>query len=682
MKRRWFPILALFLIWLESCSGGGGGSIPPSSVNPGDSGSGGDSGNNGLQTHSVKTLAKGSPGSNGATSAALALSGGRIYFNDRGAEPRSVPVGGGEIITHWAWEFFSLHRLYHAAGKLFMFELSGDGGLFSIPDTAVGITTLSAAGIGSLRDIVTDGTNVYWGESGKGVLGIPRVPTAFSPLELGRSTNQLFSSSDPYLRIVLDGNVIFISESQSGDIYRLDLATGSSTKIVSALNANQLSTLPFENALPLVVTEDALYALVNRRNIVRIDKQTGASSTAVSTFQAEGKIKSDAAGVYWWQADFPGIRLMRLDSKTGVISTVTVAPDEIRDTMDVDDFYSDGSDIWWANRVITTSGDIDIEIQHVPVAGGQPVLTARFNATLGLNNGLAAVSLTGDATDLYWLGQATVIMKISKSGGTPQIVTGAVNGGLTSLVVTGSELIWGENWVGRVRKMPKEGQPIATVEWAVPMAHDFSYQPVDTTIDETSLYWSVYHYNTKTGDASTVIYTMPVAGGPVQEVGTFPRDTLRIFSGGDYLFLIRWTPTGHILSYFPKTGGALQDIVPDVPFNFNDPADIFVKNGVAYIALEKLYAYDLATHGLTPIKMDLPDTSTFISLNPNKIYVDDSHIYWSSAAEGKGGVYRIPISGGMLEILYSGQPSSQLTGDEAHIYWIAGWDILALDKEE
>lgn len=680
MKRRWFPILALFLIWLESCSGGGGGSVPASSLNQGDNGSG--SGNNGPRTHSVKTLAKSSPGNNGSTSAALTLSNDRIYFLDRGGEPRSVSVGGGEIITHWANEFFNLHRLYHAAGKLFMFDLSGNGGLFSIPDTGAGITTLSNAGIGSISDVATDGTNVYWGERGKGVMGIPRVVTASSPLELGRSTNQLFSSSDPYPRIVLDGSVIFISESQTGDIYRLDLTTGRSTKLVSALNANQLATFPWENALPLVVTDDALYTLVNKHDIIRIDKETGASSIAVSTFQAEGKLKSDAGGVYWWQSDSRGIPLMRLDSKTGVISTVTVAPDEIRHTSDVDDFYSDGSEIWWANRALTDSGDINVEIQHVPTTGDQPVLTARFDATHGLNNGLAPVSLAGDATDLYWLGQANVIMKISKSGGSPQIVTGAVNGGLTSLVVTPSELLWGENWFGRVRKMPKEGQPIATVEWAVPMEPDLSFQPVDTTADETNLYWTLYNYNTKTGDANTVIYTKPFAGGAVQEVGTFPGDIVRIFSGEGDLFLIRWTPTGHLLSYFPKSGGALQDIASDVSFNFNDSFDVFVKNGVSYIGLQGLYTYDMARHEFAKVKIDPPDVNSFIPTAPNSLYVDDKHIYWAVSIHGSGGVYRVPISGGTAEVLYDDQPSSQLRGDKDHLYWMAGWDILQLDKEE
>jgi hypothetical protein len=606
------------------------------------------------------------------------LEGGRVYFINSGSDVGSVPSGGGTITTHVNGDF---SHVYHANGQLFLFS----GALYSVPDTAVGITTLASSSFP--LDIASDENMVYWSEHGR-VLMTPMRPSiqgTDSPVGFTPPATPIFSASDPRsaVRLVLDGTTLFISDGLAGNIHRIDLSTGSSRLIASSITAGP--NAPFDSTLPLVVTDHYLYTLVNNRDIVEIDKTTGATFTVISTYSGEGKIRADRDGVYWWLADYPGIRLMRIDSRTRTISTVLQAPNEIQYTDDVADFFSDGSDIWWMNRTYTPQGDGLVKVQHVPVGGGSPVVVETLDAmSLGTNFGIAPRYLTGDRDHLYWLCQTNAVAKLPKTGGTPVILGWNVSAVLTAFHATATDLIWGEGGFGLLRTMPKEGQAVPTLLWPSdpnePRAPNLAVFTKGVVFDGTSLYWMRETYDTSTALSYTEIFSFSVSDGSIRNlgkyfanaVGVYPYSANKIFAASDYLFVSVWSPNGYTLTRIPRGGGDPVDVM--TTGDVIEPVDIYVNQSIAYIALNSFaYAYKISTGELN--QLNLPPFS------PNKIYVDDTHIYWTEGSESSpsGGVYRMSLADGAQEIGYEGT-ASQITGDEEFVYWVSGASNFKLPK--
>ncbi len=162
--------------------------------------------------------------------------------------------------------------------------------------------------------------------------------------------------------------------------------------------------------------------------------------------------------------------------------------------------------------------------------------------------------------------------------------------------------------------------------------------------------------------------------GATQLLGTISSigHATRIYSYDDALLIVRDSATGGGISAIPKVGGPEVELIATSP---DGPTDVFVKGGILYFLYSGLYAYDLNTGNEITLNTDyFPDA--------NRLYVDDSHIYWTEAnrVSGSGAVRRIPVSGGMAETIYSGDWSWDISGDAESIYWATGYEILSANK--
>ncbi len=669
-----FTSIAFCLILAACGSGGGGGGS-----------SSGSGGGGGSPQHTVVSLAKIDSG--GGFS--LALANNRIYFTDSNdSEIHSVPAQGGEISTHLNNMYGGPGPLVHKNATLFGLgnNQSGLGALLSLSDNVEGITTLSAMqkNGNSTEQIAIRGSYVYWIEVDCNVISTtncysstiwraPLTPTSTTPYSQrgGITTdlvvNKVFSGISKF---ALDGNILFVSESLTGNIYRVDLGTGNYTQIVSGLSPGALITPS------LVVTNEWLFALTidsgGYFKITRIDKITGITTTiatSVNSTSILGNIVSDAGGVYWWQWQSPAIaiNLKRIDSITGQIATLASVPVGSPNTI-APGFYSDGTNVWWIRQPAGIP-DFD-EIQHVSVQGGTVTTLASLDPNVEGNPGV----LVGDATALYWTGP-NGFWKIPKTGGTPTNIPSGIVGkyiGPSTFAVTDTHFVWGENYsLDAVRKMPKTGVPDPTLLWQVA---DRNSSPTAITADDQNIYWTTDDYDPATTNWSISVYSRPILGGATQLLGTISSigHATRIFAYDDALLIVRDSVTGGGISTIPKVGGPEVELIATSP---DGPTDVFVKGGILYFLYSGLYAYDVNTGNEITLNTDyFPDA--------NRLYVDDSHIYWTEASRGfgSGAVRRIPISGGTAETIYSGNWSWDISGDAGSIYWATGNEILSANK--
>lgn len=653
---QWFrfalgALTTLGLVSLVSCGGGGGGTSPPPTP------------------RSIVSLAKVPSG--GAQT--VSLSNNRLYFaNYNRGETLSVSVDGGEIVTHYM-STGSPGSVVHRTPQISILNTETSGSLQALPETAEGIATLSVNQTisSSPQDIVADGTYVYWSEFDNGIawssriLRIPLVPTASSPIDIstGASTDRLLPFDlQGIAKIARDGNQLFASEGVTGNIYKIDLSSGSNTTLASGLSTGTL------NRIPLAVAGNYLYAVIdsngnafgqNGTSILQIDKISGNVTTVATGIIVDGKIKADGGAIYWWDQRGANVVLRRLASQTGQITDLaTIA------TATIYDFIVDGTNVWWF--IDASIGNVSI--QSVPVTGGIPATLATFDATLGTSYGMAPRAIAADSTSFYWLGQINAIMSLPKTGGIPAVLTREVNSAMTALTLTSTHLVWGENYGGRyggIRKMPKTGQTTPVSPWSA----IFPSMSKHMTVDASTLFWITENFN----PTSTGVFSTPVAGGPVQNIGTLDGNGTRVFPYIDALFVAKNTSGGYVISVMPKTGGVDTNVV----ISNVEIVDLYVVDDVLYFIASdgssgSVYSYNLNTGQSIQLVQNRPSAK--------RLYVDTSHVYWSEANVASGGVYRVSRSGGSPETIYTGRSSFDIVGDISRIYWAAGWEVLRTNK--
>lgn len=589
---------------------------------------------------------------------------GRVYFSDYNkGQLHSVSVYGGENVTHYAGPL-SPWVVLHRDGRIYSLDASTAGSINSIEDTAEGITVLSYPQnfngfLGSNNsDLVTDGKYVYWAERGTyqglevtftKVLRTPLIPQIGNAIDVycGCSTDTLFSADlTGDVHLALEGTRLFVSEGPTGKIYRVDLSTGLTTPLATT------SSSGLNNSIPLWVTKDALFALINEKNIVKIDKNTGSQRVAASaTFIMSGKVQSDAGGIYWWEPDGIARILKRLDTATDIISTVTQTQ-----FIELYDFHTDGSEVWWFARTSTAQ----VELQRALISSGTPVPVGKFDFTL------MPAQIFSDNNYLYWLSQTAGLVKMSKTGGSPSTVTNEAGAVSAPAALTETHVIV-RLWPSGVGKVPRAGQVQPTKEWTATFPSD----PVDMTMDEDHLYWLVQNWNPNYAS----LMRKPLDGGEAVELGTMEGDGLHLFPYGDRVFVSEQTVTGGRLSSFPKSGGPQTVLVITDPAR---PVNIVVKNDLVYFNLEcdivefcdvsGLKTYDLNTSVVTTL---IPRTFPFRGL-----HIDDSYVYWTEYTS----VSRLPRSGGTPQMLYSGTYNWGLAGDDNCLFWANGWQIMRMAK--
>jgi hypothetical protein len=282
--------------------------------------------------------------------------------------------------------------------------------------------------------------------------------------------------------------------------------------------------------------------------------------------------------------------------------------------------------------------------------------------------------LVGDSTALYWLGP-NGFWKIQKTGGSPTNIPSGIVGkyiGPSTFAVTDTHFVWGENYsLDAVRKMPKTGVPDPTLIWQATDNVTEISQPSAITADDQNIYWVTRDYHVATVSWTISAYSRPIAGGPVQLLSTLTSigTPVRIYPSADALLIVRDSASGGGISAIPKTGGSEVELIST---SQDGLTDIFVKNDIMYILYSGVYTYDLNTGNVNTLIDNL--------FSANRLYVDDSHIYWTEANSGSGAVRRIPISGGTEETIYSGSWSWDISGDAGSIYWATGYEILSANK--
>jgi hypothetical protein len=670
-----FASIASCLI-LVACSGGGGGG----GSNGGNNSNGGGVG--GSTQHTLVSLAKIDSG--GGFS--LALANNRIYFTDSNdSEIHSVPVLGGAITTHLYYSSGNLNPLVHRNGNLFSLQPATQGGLYSIPDNVEGVASLSATQKNGnfVEQIDVRGSNVYWVESACDVISpgncysskiwrAPLTPTSTTNYSQGRTTDLVVNKAFQGIsKFAVDGNLLFVSESQTGNIYRVDLSTGNYTQIATGISPGALRTLSMvvTNEWLFVLTRDSSALLPSGINrITRIDKLTGSTQTIANSSSLHEEIVADAGGMYWWEWQSPAtaIDLKRYDSFTGTITTLATVP--VGSPSTIFNFFSDGANVWWVRDYTIPVGLGFMflnDIQHVSTSGGAVTTIASINKSIyGSVNGL-----TGDATTLFWSGMGG-FWKMPKAGGIWENISSG-GFGASKFIVTGTHFVWGGSGLDAVWKMPMTGVTDPTLLWK---PADANSSPTAITADDLNLYWTTDDYDPTTTNWSIGVYSRPIAGGSVQRLGTITSigRATRIYQSDDTLLIVRDSASGGGISAIPKIGGPEVEFIATSP---DGPTDVFIKDNILYFLYAGLYAYDIDTGNEIILNTDFFP-------NANRLYIDDSHIYWTEAnrSSGTGAVRRIPISGGMAEAIYSGNWSWDIRGDTESIYWATGMEIISANK--
>jgi hypothetical protein len=633
--------------------------------------------------HVISSLAK--IGTNGGTE--LALSNGKIFFNDYNlGEIRSVPADGGEIVTHVVDSQLSPWQFVPVTGRISILNARTDGGIYSISDTQIGVSTLSARHpqTFTVSDIAVGTSSVYWSEYDGDAFGVsriwrtPLITTSTTPISAigGYTTDQVVDQVfSGIVRLVLDSTTLYVSESETGDIYRINTLTGGMDQIASAISPGRYNTLSFAASTDwlFVLTEET--AGLNRvKKITRINKTTGASTEVFGpvqeSFLPTNFIAADSGHIYWWQfpPSGPGRDLVQMDDATGQ-SRVIVQNREVQ-LQGASAPYSDGTNIWWFNSYflgpLRTSNDM-AELWKVAVAGGIPIMVKNFDPSFGpYLNYKTPAWFQIDNSYVYWVSEFSEFWKVPKDGtGVPEKIPVQESGVIDTFLFAGDQIVW-PDLLG-IRKIPKSGAVGATLEWQTPA----NSSPYAITSDSNNIYWTTEDYNPVTTVIQTSIYAKPVAGGSQQLLGTVPGGhTIRITPYQDSLLIARNSGSGGGISVMPKAGGAAMELLSTDSDGLND---IFVLGDVLYIMFQGVYSLDLNTDTLRTLVPSIP--------YGNRLYVDANHIYWTEKTVwGSGAVQRMPVSGGQIEPLYNGSWCFGITGDAQKVYWMAGNQLLSTPK--
>ena len=541
-----------------------------------------------------------------ATAEDIYLSSGRIYYSDYNTgEIRSVSVNGGDVMVHYADNQLN-PQVVHASGKIFIldyrdsFNSRTSGGLLSMPENSEGLMRVRDLGSwstmwGYLWDLESDDTYIYWSHDSK----IFRTSAA-NPKS---SANDVLFEGDPksILRFVVDSGILFASESLTGNIYRIDPQKGEVTRLVTYLGSGATDRL--SGGMPLMVTGQYLYAIDNS-GIIRINKLNGDHMlVAAPTYLMGDRFCSDREAIYWWDADGKVMELRRLDDQTDTPTTVTTIPF----TWDLTKYYSDGANVYWFLHGHYNSQG---HIQKVPVTGGTAQTISSFDETLGSVQ-TEATFVTGDETDLYWLGISNGVLKVSKNGGSPSVGSKQLPAGIR-LASYGKYLFCGSTY--EINRIPKTGQVDLTVEWTPPSSDS---RPSCLAADENSLYWI------DNDDSEFDVYSKNLLTGYVTMIGSFPGYALQIFPYQDVLFVSKKIDGDGAITVIPKDGGTEEYFItkPITYYDSSAPAGVFAVNNILYFSFNGIYSLNL--NSKNPPKL-LSDQSS-----ADKLYVDSAYIYWT-----------------------------------------------------
>jgi hypothetical protein len=587
---------------------------------------------------------------------ALYLYNGNLYYSEYNQnEVLSVSVDGGAVTGHQR-DIGAPWDVVVGEDKIFVLQAQTGGGLWSLPVHSEGLMNLFKVGFGSSNDVVTDDNHVYV-TKGSTAFRVPLVRTGTSTVEI-----VFLGTASSVVRLAMDDDNLFISDSKTGDIFKINKKTLKSSMLAHGLPP--AGTWDYFG-IPLLTTKGCLYAYAKGTDIIQINKSSGNHNLLLSSNHLL-QPGSDAKALYWGEGSSSLIYLKRLDDD-GEILEVTTIPYQLYDVK----LHSDGSHIYYFVRLLEK-----MEIYRVSIHGGphEQIASIDRSAYYGDDPGYYfwASHIISDATDLYWSTSTTFgLVRLPKEGGMPVFLSHAL---YAYNIASFGDYIYAADLSDHIKRIPKTGQTPPSVEWAQP---DYSGAiPEALASDAISLYWAV---PTGPWDPDPVdsfdIYTKPITGGTAGKLARLPGYCLKILPYQDRLLVVRYvfSGAGYIgyITAVSKSGGSERDVVT---LDLASSPDIYVYDGILYILNGGIYSYNFKTKAIKRLVKGVASA--------NRLYVDKRFIYWTEASTlDYGGVYRTPRLVGLFKTrLYKGLGSFQIVGDDRNIYWNTAWQVLKLPK--
>jgi hypothetical protein len=162
-----------------------------------------------------------------------------------------------------------------------------------------------------------------------------------------------------------------------------------------------------------------------------------------------------------------------------------------------------------------------------------------------------AVSLVADATHLYIGMYDGRILRIAKSGGTIEELTGRDEATLPNLAVDGTHVYWASLGMGEVGRVPKAGGAVEILARALT-------RPQQIALDDEAVYWAEEGNAVAggTGNDGRIVKRSKL-GGPIVVLADHQQAPNALTLAGDLVFFASgpWGDVNGAIVSVPKSGG-------------------------------------------------------------------------------------------------------------------------------
>jgi hypothetical protein len=333
------------------------------------------------------------------------------------------------------------------------------------------------------------------------------------------------------------------------------------------------------------------------------------------------------------------------------------------------EFAIDNENAYW---IVCDTARANALLQKVPLNGSLPSILATISGTV--------MALTADSTHVYWeqverrpnpTDTTTSIVRISKAGGLPQVITTETSHdgvALRAMVVREGQVFfdWSSSLSNqyRIRKVPSTGGIPITLADITNIPFDQVVRSI--AVDSSNVYWS----------DTTTINSVPINGGSRVILSSSENQANSIAIQGNRLFWVETAccTTGQMgrVKSIPLRGGQVSVVLDGLP----------APNGKLVVTSTNLYWIEggviLATEGRGRVRKAsisggtaLTVASGLLSSRPPFV-IGGQSIYVADV----GSIKKLSIDGGFPEILYSiGIDQSaigrinDIASDGSFVYW-------------